>query len=1056
MRKIYAKTVLVALLFALFTGFSLVASNAQIAEFGKMASNVMISTDHVWKSAPAFVKPVQTKIEPKSTVLKPSEKYDLIEGPDGTQWYATQTNEIVNYSYVGSDINIYNNRGELQNTIAVEVPEDGDCNNILVGNVITNKLFDRDQSTHELTVTLHIIYAPGVTSYVTQVYDIASGKLKFTYEGFMTIVQSYTGYSYEPIAVLSYVAKEEGVSLQKYDVYTKATMNSNGAFLKKSFSVPLALAEYQVGGVFNVFTIGSDFYYVVSQYEKEYLDPASYEDPWEIVPTADNKFVASIYNKNFVEVGKFSIPVTSTSQNLKQYGVGLYGSEDLTKGFWDETNELRLVVTTVDFEINTGNESTSFDVYDMEGNVVKNIATDVSDWMNMYDIYGQSKQMAFLSADAQTLSMVDVPSCETVVTFGATVGGEAISTSIDRYQVGDSYQYVVALAAPESDDNDDIFQRFAWITKEGEIDRIVKFDVGQYNAGWIPLVLGEVMNPYLFDTDSQREYVFILNQRKSDSATAMLDEVRIVKEDGTIVAQYQEDPNGKGDLGTCALLGVNSENPTLLIPFRSSETEQITVELEFLPISMLSAGGEGTKENPYKITSAGDMAMISRNPAAHYQVVNDFDANDYGAWKSIPNFTGTFDGGNYKISNLHLDGNEIYPAIFANTEATKIKNVTLESPKVYLGENATSVGFLISESVGDTITNVHVNKAEVIGGNSNAEVGGIVGRAMFNTEIKECSVNELDINAPKSSAVGGIVGSTLTSSNVMACAVTGTIVANNTIGGVVGAASTGCKVVNCHVDVDIEGDNTIGGIVGAADRGGIHNCYIEGSIVANGSRSSKAGGVAGSLTPDWEATEGTEIEAVISGNVVALKSITANAGAAHRIVGYTRWDDDLMMAQWDPTIIPQKELALANNYVVSTLSVIDNGITAEATSTEGADVVAEDLNKTFFETLGFKYGTDVENPWNKNSANDPCLYFEQANGSSGVDFVEKNKAEISYDGKTIIAADAEKIEIYSISGLKVVETAGIAIDTANIAQGIYIVVVTDENGMRKSVKISVK
>ena len=42
MRKIYAKTVLVALLFALFTGFSLVASNAQIAEFGKMASNVMI------------------------------------------------------------------------------------------------------------------------------------------------------------------------------------------------------------------------------------------------------------------------------------------------------------------------------------------------------------------------------------------------------------------------------------------------------------------------------------------------------------------------------------------------------------------------------------------------------------------------------------------------------------------------------------------------------------------------------------------------------------------------------------------------------------------------------------------------------------------------------------------------------------------------------------------------------------------------------------------------------------------------------------------------------
>lgn len=1062
MRKIFTRKVLVAMLFTLFIGFTIAASNSRIVKFDNAASSILSSANHVWKSAPAFKKAKQSKIVPSSLTLGPTEDYSLVEGHDGTQWYAIQSfvaSESNKYYYTGSEITLYNNKGEAQNTIKVTTPEGVDCNEIVVGNVITNKLFDRDQSTYEVPVTIHVIHSPGVASYITYIYDLTTGELKFTYEGFMTIVQAYTGYSYEPIAVLSYVATENEDSVQKYDVYTKATFSSNGAFLKKSFSVPFKLAEYQVGGVFNVFTIGNDFYYVVSQYEKEYLDPASYEEPWDMIPTENNNFIATIYNKNFVEVGKVTIPVTSTSQYLVQYGVGLYGSEDLTKDFWDETGELRLVVATTGFEVTTENETTSFNVYDMESKVVKTIAEDVSDWMNMYDIQGQSKQMAFLSADAQTLSMVDVPSCETVVSFGVEVEGNVISTSIDRYPVGDSYQYAIALAAPDSDDNDDIFQRIAWVTKEGKIDRIVKFNVGPYNASWVPLVMGEALNPYLFDTDSQREYVFIANQRESDSATKMNDELRIVKEDGTIVRLYQEDPNGKGDLGTCALLGLGSDVPTLFIPYLSSATDKITLDLEFLPLVMLSAGGEGTKDNPYCITSAGDMAMIARNTSAHYKVVNDFDAADYGAWKAIPTFTGSLDGGNYTISNLILDGNEMSSAIFASTEATTIKNVILESPKVDLGEDASNMGFLIAESVSDTIHNVQVKNAIVIGGESSAVVGGIVARAMLNTEVAGCSVENISVNASETGYVGGIVGNSLTGSIVKACAVSGNIVAGSKIGGIVGSSSTDCKVENCHVNINIEGHNTIGGIVGDAERGGIHNCYVEGNLTAtevDWSGNYKTGGVAGSLASDWTTTEESVVSPVISGNVVALKSITAGEGAVHRIVGYTRWDEDKEAMQWDPTLVPVKEVALANNYVVSTLVVIDDEIAAEATSTEGADIAAADLNKSFFETLGFKYGTDVENPWNVESANAPCLYFEQVNSSSSIDAIEKNQAEISYDGKVITAIGAKKIEIYNISGLKVVETAEEVIETANLASGIYVVVVTDKNGIRKSVKLGVK
>lgn len=1053
MRKNYIRTVLVAMLLTLFTSFSVVASNSRIARFDNKGSKILASANHEWKSAPAFVKPGKNNMLSRSVALKPAESYNLIEGPDGTQWYSTQSYETVNYYFTGSEVTIYNSKGDIQNTLKVEVPAEGSCNEIVVGDVITNNFFDFNKNTYEVPIIMHIIHSPGVTSFVTKIYDLATGELKFTYDGYMSFMKVNTGYSNEYRAVLSYKSEEKGETFQNYDIYAKATYSSNGAALKNQFSVSSKLAEYQVGSVLNIFTIGSNFYYVLSKYEKEYMDPASYEEPWEMIPTADNNFIATIYNNNFVEVGTVTIPVTSTSQYLVQYGIGLFGTEDLSNGFWDETGELRLVVATAGLEIATESESISFDVYDLKGNVVKNIATDVSDWMRMYDIQEQSKQMAFLSADEQTLSMVDIPSCETVITFGAEVDGEIISSSIDRYQKNNSYQYVVALAAPESDDNDDIFQRFAWITKEGKIDRIVKFNVGQYNASWVPLVMGEVMNPYLFDTDSQREYVFILNQRKSDSATAMVDELRIVKEDGTIVAQYQEEPKGKGDLGSCDILGLNSDTPTLLIPYRSSETEKITIELESLPLISFSAGGDGTKSNPYKITSAGDMAMIARNPSAHYVVVNDFDAMDFGAWEALPYFNGSLDGGNYKISNLVLNGNGVNSAFFANTEATIIKNIVLESPKVNLGEDVSSIGFLIAESVGDTITNVHVNKAVVTGSNTYAVVGGIIGNAMLNTQIAGCSANEIDINTPMAGSVGGIAGNTLTGSNINACAVSGSIVADNRIGGIVGSAYADCKVVNCHADVEIEGDNTIGGVVGAAERGGIHNCYVEGNITAT---LGKVGGIAGSLASDWTTTEESVVDAVVSKNVVALESIAAGGSASHRIVGYTRWDEDKEAAQWDPSLVPVKEVALADNYVVSILSVMYSEIAAEATSTEGADIAAEDLNKTFFETLGFKYGTDVDNPWNEKSANDPCLYFEQVNSGSGVDAIEKNQVEISYDGNVITTVGAKKIEIYNISGLKVVETAEEVIETANLTSGIYVVVVTDENGIRKSVKLGVK
>lgn len=1007
-----------------FPGVTSYAANNSIAKFNNSGTGIIIPKDRQWKSKPLFRKPSFSTITPHSVTIGPSEGYSHLQGPDGTQWYSTQTYTVDSYYYTASEITFYNSLGEEQGKISVSVPEGKQVNQIMVGDAVSSNLFDRDKNTYEVPVMLHIIHSPGVASYVTQVYDIASGELKTTFDGFMSLIPVYTGYSYELTGVLSYTATENEVSMAKFDIYAKPGFSDTSAVLKHSFSVPSTLAEYQVGGVFNAFTVDNSLYYVVSQYEKEYLDPASYAEPWDMIPTEDNNFIATVYNKNFVEVGKLSIPVASTSQYLVQHGIGLYGTDDLSANFWDQSGDMHLVVTTSGFQVNTEEEDISHDVYDLTGKKLKNIASGVSDWMKMYDIAGQSSQMAFLSKDEATLMMIDVPSCDTVAVFGTEIEGYPISTNIDRFPVNGDYQYVIGLPAAEYDENSSIHYGFAWVTKDATIDHIAKFNVGTNNASWTPLVMGEALNPFLFDTDDEREYVFIANQyAEGQTSGNITDEIRIVNESGTILRQYIEEPDGKGDLGGATLLGLGTNNPTLFIPFMNLNKDTYTVELEFLPIEMFGAGGDGSAENPYLISSAGDLAMISRDNDASYRIVKDFSMNEYGEWTPIPSFTGTLDGDNHVISGLVLDGNSSNSALFEWTENATIKNIILNTPSIEIDETGTAA-FIVAQATTTTLDNIHIYDATVTGSdNAWCSFGGIVNMGTLNSTISDCSVNGLKFDAAACSTIGGIASDLRTGTIISASAVSGSIVADNTIGGIAGASGTDCQIINCHANIDITGKNTIGGIAATADRGGIHLCHVEGKMTATESNYSKnciVGGIAGKLSPDYN-YQGTSEDndttdpwngMVISNNVIAISEMSlAATGGCHRVVGYTRYEEDVEYMQWDPTIVPTAEHALDKNYVISTLAVVNSETGAGLTSTEGADVTTGELNKEFFSNLGFKYGSDTENPWNEESASAPYLYFEEKAVSITINpatlsLVEEETAEITI---AVIGGNAENI-----------------------------------------------
>lgn len=1039
----------------------------KIAEFDSFAHKIAPNTQHNWKS-PKFVRLAAENEAQESAdlVLGPTEGYTLISGPDGSQWYATQTYTTENYYYTASTVTIFDGKGEQQGVINIEIPEGQNVNQIIVDDIVSNNLFDKDANTLEIPIVLHNILAPGKTSYTTNIYDIASGEFKTSYNGRMVLMGYNTGYRNEWIGVLSGDSIVDGQSCARYDIYTKPGYGSDNATLKHTFTVPAKLAEYQIGSVLNLFFDDHKPYYVISHYEKEYLDPASYEEPWDMIPTADNNFVATVYDQNFRETGTIKVPVESTSQKLMQFGIGLFGVEDFSKNYWDASGDLQLVVASSIFNVITESEDISLGVYDLKGNHVKDIAKNIGDWMKMYDVPGQPTQLAMLSADGTTMSMVNVPDCETVVTFGNEVDGEPISTNIDRYAVGAGYQYIVALPSPEVDSEKNFIQRFAWITTEGEIANEVKFNLGKSNASWIPLVMGEVMNPYVFDTDDQREYVFIANQYISGTTGKITDELRIVKEDGTEVRTYKEDST-KGDLGICNIVGFNDGFPAIIVPYLNNATDLCTIEIDFLPYNKFSAGGDGTAENPYLISSIGDMALMSRDLSANYKITKDFDASDFGEWEPLGLFTGTLDGDNHTISNLYISGLSSYPSIFAETENATIKNLRLDSPELYASADAINIGLIAANAISSTFSNIRIYDATIEADeNAFATIGGIVGLAALNNTISECYNSNVTINAPGASPVGSIAGNTRTSSNINACAASGTILAGKTIGGIVGEASTACATTNCHSSVNISGKNTIGGIAGHADRGGIHACYAEGSLTATQPAFSNyinVGGIAGSLaafygeastdTEDGEATADPWNGMVISNNVVNITEIEATGSAAHRIIGFSRWDEDIEAKKYDNTIVPAMDAAISGNYAVLPAEAIDNTIAAQANTTEGETLSADGLTSEFLTSLNFNFGNSADAPWTQNDKS-LTLYFENDNQSS-INDVEADSNRLVFNGNEIIAGHDSVIEIFNISGIKVAGANGI-FNADALPQGIYIVTATNSAGEKQTAKIAVK
>jgi hypothetical protein len=319
-----------------------------------------------------------------------------------------------------------------------------------------------------------------------------------------------------------------------------------------------------------------------------------------------------------------------------------------------------------------------------------------------------------------------------------------------------------------------------------------------------------------------------------------------------------------GDVGTVDDVGRSST--TILMDGPCS----VSPQFEELEAAELFAAGNGTKEDPYRLTDWYHLNNIRYFLSAHYRLMNDLDstvagydewaskmANGGTGWQPIGQspghdadtaFMGFFDGQGYAIGDLFISRSD-----------------------------QSQVGLFGVVLGGGVIENVRIVNGSVTG---HSYVGGLIG-SNEGTVINSCSTGAVTGRY----CVGGLVGLNW-EGIVRNSYATGTATGPSYIGGLVGYNRA--SVINSYSSASVSGGNEgIGGLVGLNHRAGtVSSSYSTGSTTGNqgvgGLVGSNQGAVSNSFW-DLESSGVAESDGGTDKTTAEMMDITTFSGAGWNI-----------------------------------------------------------------------------------------------------------------------------------------------------------------------------
>ena len=947
----------------------------------------------------ANISNAPTRVGDTPTNSASGEAYGWVTGSDGGNWYFTQNIESRDTVYseyytehykVSSEITLFDNSHKQVGSFSVKVPEGWKhVTGITPYGPITKKLFDKDEKSNEILVEFHDAFN-GADKYLTRAYDVNTGEIKFEMEGTGLVFDASKGWNSYQRLIMTHESDEK----YSIDVIAPPTWGKDKCYVEYTFNFDIDnRINYLQGSCFNCMNVDGTPYYVLAQYEKPYTDTDAGDGTLDITQNPDNFLVLRTIDKNFKQVDNLRVSINAPEGvPYRSAAFGLFGNNDLSKGYFSNNGKLNYVVELLDYTPSLDADLASFAVYDSEHGKLKDICDNVTSnqWALLNTIHGKSEQMWFLQtlgtgeSAAQQIQLVNVPSCEKAGVLPQNIDGNNISSNFDRYPTSanaQGYQYVIALANAEGNEAGEVLAPIAWVNPDCTIDHVDRLNLGAQAELFTPLLNSTSLNPYLFNTDDDMEYVYIAKKRREDGSNKLDNVLEVAKVDGTVLKSWRGDDTHS--LSKAAFPVMNDLGKRqMFVAFSDTENNKYDMSFYDLPFSKFEEGGKGTVEEPYLISTTGDFQQMALEPTKNYKLVADIDmAKAAQWWTPIQNFSGSLDGDGHTVYNLGVKTTEGHAGLFGTLNINGVaKNLIFVNPTVELTNTNQYVGVLAGETSnsadgkakGANVDNISVYGAKIAGEDAMVSAaGGLVGCANLYTNITNSSFQG-EISLPHSENVGGIVGQTRTSSGVSACYANVNATAKSNLGGIVGVAGSVqdfCVFSNCEVRGKLTAENAVGGFIGDNYFNNISNVISHADIVATNKSAWNgyaAGGIVGVMESAWNGGSGFVKNCVFDGSIKAFqdgKEVSSPA-TTHQIAGRTIADEDYAEGE-----TPKKETRLANNYTTNNVGSTD------AASVECAYKAAKEMDKGFFTGLQYAYGNTLAEPWKEDGSKIPTLYF---------------------------------------------------------------------------------
>ena len=925
--------------------------------------------------------------------IGPVDNYGFMTTTSGAQWTYTASFEKKWGTYTMVTLSVYDENhalvGKIVDSLKIDNEHVTGVNQAEINPLVTQKFFNKDDK-HEIVLFLHAQTDESTNYeglYFNHVFSIGGGETVTapiaTVNGRQVYALNKADFGENYILVFARdSAKYSNDYTVCFDIYRKSEFGDDGAY--RTFRVPganIQAGETELQSFFAFKNRKNQVDYVMQQYEKPYFDPTTPLDQDPVV-TPDNNLVITYMDQFFKVLHTTKIPVVQDEDPKLLYTFPMLGSlngmNDILLNYAGENPAY--IITQAKYALESDGMVNSYYIYDVNGKKVKTIAENTLGRIKMSPVVGEEDQWLFMKEEYDGEFMfVNIPSCEVTADISVYLNDkDVLSSAIDRYPCGDSYEYAVALLQGENEEDGTVSQRIAWLAPNGSLKRFEKINMGKYIEAAQLNITADVLNPRLFNTDDAREYMVLVKRYNPDKTTDKETALLICNTKGEILLDYGKSAELGGDIN---MVYVTEKDGAKSLVCVYANGDALTLNYTSLPLNKVeSLKGKGTKDSPYQLASALDFLQIKNAPGAYYEVVNNIDFSGVPFEGVRGAFTGKLDGNNHVLKDLLLQEGGLFGEV---KDSVVIKNIVFVSPTLALtGNTKNNAGILADAMQGGTseegvnisaeLSNVHVVNPVVKCLGYKEYVGTLLGDAALFLDINSCSVKGAVIDAPEAN-VGGLVGKAATSTNIHACVFTGSVNGGEKVGGIVAEISSGEPVYDCRVDADLQGKNTIGGVVGSSARSKVYNCYSQGSLTLDSkSTIGKVGGIVGEIETDWVGTDST---IVLSNCLVGVSKITVPTGkdvVAHRVAGFTSGDSyeydydksDLSKPkdEWI-RIYGNPEKYMKNNYVVSALAAVDATVALTDNTPEGATLAWSDVNSTWLNAHGFATGKEVVKPW---------------------------------------------------------------------------------------------